>query len=71
MSFRSPALKFAHVDDFQIVDYTSDDPDVQKIYAYGENYIFNMQVKGYKDAVVAALVAEDFRLATGSTVADT
>ncbi|WP_286357268.1 FMN-binding protein [Faecalibaculum rodentium] len=39
----------AHVDDFQIVDYTSDDPDVQKIYAYGENYIFNMQVKGYKD----------------------
>lgn len=39
----------AQVDDFHIVDYTVDNPSVQKIYEYGDSYIFNMQVSGYKD----------------------
>ena len=39
----------AKVEDFHIVDYTSNDPSINKIYEYNDNYIFNMSVKGYKD----------------------
>lgn len=39
----------AKVDDFEIMDVTVDNPTVNKIYSYENNYIFNMSVSGYKD----------------------
>lgn len=39
----------AQVDDFHIVDYTVDNPSVNRIYEYDGNYIFNMTVSGYKE----------------------
>lgn len=39
----------ANVDDFKIMDVTTDNPTVNKIYSYEDNYIFNMSVSGYKD----------------------
>ena len=38
----------AKVDDFEIMDVTVDNPTVNKIYSYENNYIFNMSVSGYK-----------------------
>ena len=35
--------------DFEVVDFTTDSTTVQKVYKYGDLYIFNMKVSGYKD----------------------
>lgn len=37
----------ASLDDFEIVDVTTDNPDINKVYRYGDVYIFNMSVSGY------------------------
>ena len=54
----------AQVDDFKIVDYTSDNPDIQKIYSYEDSYIFNMKVKGYKDGTnfLVAIHNDDLKI---------
>ncbi len=37
----------ASLDEFEIVDYTTDNPSVDKIFKYGDDYIFKMTVSGY------------------------
>ncbi len=39
----------ANVDEFEIMDVTTDNPSINKIYSFENNYIFNMSVSGYKD----------------------
>ncbi len=38
----------ANVDEFEIMDVTTDNPSINKIYSFENNYIFNMSVSGYK-----------------------
>lgn len=37
----------ANIDDFEILDVTTDNPDITKVYKYKDVYIFNMSVPGY------------------------
>lgn len=48
----------ADVKDFEIMNVTVDNPTVNKIYSYENNYIFNMSVSGYKEGTTF-LVAID------------
>ncbi|TGY65583.1 FMN-binding protein [Dubosiella muris] len=48
----------ANVDEFEIMDVTTDNPSINKIYSFENNYIFNMSVSGYKDGTTF-LVAID------------
>lgn len=37
----------AAISDFETVDVTTDNPDITRVYKYGDVYIFNMSVSGY------------------------
>lgn len=46
----------ASLDDFEVMSVTTDNADINKIYKYGDLYIFNMSVSGY-DGGTTFLVA--------------
>lgn len=37
------------VEDFETTDFTVESTTIQKVYKYGDIYVFNMKVSGYKD----------------------